>query len=172
MANGSGKVFDELPKNIQAIITSITILDGELCPCCGRRKPTKKIVSHLENDGAWIPRDKVLFIFEEIVRRIGFEEACRTIPYNRSSLRKLINKNKPYVRKSTAGKAMRLLEQLREDNVVYSRKTIKYGAVARGLDPKPPQHDTDYYKPHGDGDAEYKRLQRKREEDLERLAGY
>jgi hypothetical protein len=174
--NGSRKFFDELPEEIQHIIESVTILDGEYCPCCGRRKPTKNIKSHLDKPGSWIPRDRVLFIFEEIVRRIGFQEASRQIPYNRSSLRRLLNGQKPYVRKSTVGKAMALLRQLRDDGVVHSRDSIKYGAVARGVEPKTPQTEKDYYKRHGDSDTDYRRNfredQRKREEELERLAGY
>jgi hypothetical protein len=174
--NGSGKFFDELPKSVQQIIESVYIADGEYCPCCGRRKPTKNIKSHLDRPGSWIPRSRVLFIFEEIVRRIGFAEATREIPYNRSSLRRLINGDKPYVRKSTVEKAMVLLRELREGDIVYSRNDILYGSKARGLEPKPPQDAKEYYKRHGDGDTEYRRKfrdeQKKREEELERLAGY
>lgn len=166
------KFFDELPKSVQQIIENVTILDGEMCPCCGRRKPTRKITSHLDAPGSWIPRDKVVFIFEEIIARIGFAEATRQIPYNRSSLRRLVNADKPYVRLSTVEKAMKLLAHLRENNIVYGRNTIIYGRVARGLEPQPPTGARDYNKPHGDLDADYKRQQRKREEELENLAGY
>jgi hypothetical protein len=102
----------------------------------------------------------VLFIFEEIVRRVGHENAARMIPYSRVTLRKLRNGKKPYVRKSTVGRAVALLRELRANDVVYSRRAIKHGALARGVTPARPSGWDDYYQPNGDSEAEYKRRSR------------
>lgn len=163
--------LEDLDEKQNRLLERVVILDGQKCPCCGRRKPTRQIKTGT-GDGAWIPKARVLFIFEEIIRRIGFEEAARQIPYSRISMRQLVYKNKPYVRRSTVTKAMHLLRELRANDVVHSKRSILHGDVARGKEPRKPEDSQDFYVRTGDSDTEYKRMQRKRDDEIERLTGY
>src|SRR4029077_11896912 len=157
---GAKLELDDLTPRERRFVDRIHVMDGELCICCGRRKPTKERTPHLENDGAWIPRDRVLFIFEEIERRVGRENAARMIPYSRVTLRKLMLGKKPYVRKSTVTRAILCLRELRANDVVYSKKTIAHGYLARGKEPERAEAWDEYYHPNGDREAEYKRRSR------------
>jgi hypothetical protein len=152
--------LDDLTPRERRFVDRILVHDGQLCTCCGRRKPTKERTPHLENDGAWIPRERVMFIFQEIENRVGRENAARMIPYSRVTLRKLMLGKKPYVRKSTVSRAIACLRELRANDVVYSRDTIRLGLVARGKSPQRPKDWREYYHPNGDREAEYKRRSR------------
>jgi hypothetical protein len=101
--------------------------------------------------------DRVMFIFEEIKRRIGKAEACRRLNVSVNMWMRLERRVYTKMYRSTVRKAMLLLRELRANDVVYSKRSIRHGSLARGKEPEPPANQRDYYVPQGDADNERRR---------------
>jgi hypothetical protein len=127
-----------------------------------------------------VPIDRVRWIFVEIAHRIGNAEAARRIGTGRHNLYKIVavKGNKKFVERRTAKAAIILLRDLRINDTVYSKQSIRRGAVARGEEPKRPTRRKDFYKDpdYQEQDRERHRAARQRqsaeEERLTNLAGY
>lgn len=79
-----------------------------------------------------VPLSRVKFVFIELVERIGRNETHRRLGISNTALWMIRGNRQKYVQKHTASLAINLLRNLREDNVVRSRRDIKRGASARG----------------------------------------
>ena len=157
----------------------IELMPGEQCPCCGLRRPRdSREWKYGDGDRSYVPIDRVRFIFIEISHRIGTAEGARRIGTGRHNLYKIVS-NKPekkFVERHTAMAAVRLLKELRRDNVVFSKQSIRRGAVARGETPRTPTRRKDYYRdPARQADdriRKAKERQAERENELQQLTGY
>jgi hypothetical protein len=125
-----------------------------------------------------VPIERVRFVFIELSHRIGNSEAARRIGTGRHNMYKIVS-NKPekkFVERRTAKAALQLLRDLRRDDVVYSKQSIRRGAVARGEEPQRPTRRKDFYKDPAASENDRIRhavaRQREREEQLRQLTGY
>ena len=78
-----------------------------------------------------------MFVFEELKRRIGKAEACRQLGVSRNMWMRLERRIYTKMYRKTARDAMILLRELRDNDVVHSRRSIRHGAMARGRVVKP-----------------------------------
>jgi hypothetical protein len=101
--------------------------------------------------------DRVMFIFEEIKRRIGKAEACRRLGVTSNMWYRMERRIYTNMYRKTVKNAMLLLRELRANDVVYSRRSIHRGSLARGEEPQPPANVRDYYVPQTDIENEKRR---------------
>jgi hypothetical protein len=108
-----------------------------------------------------VETDRVMFIFEEIKRRIGKAEACRRLGVTPNLWYRLESRVYTKMYRRTVRSAMLLLRELRANDVVLSKKSIRHGALARGKKAKAPENVRDFYISQTD----------KENEDRKRLTG-
>ena len=82
--------------------------------------------------------ERVAFVFEEIKRRIGKAEAVRRLGVSRNLWIRIENRTYTKMYRRTVRDAMLLLRELRDNDVVYSKRSIHRGSLARGEEPQPP----------------------------------
>lgn len=79
-------------------------------------------------------------IYLELEKRVGREEAARRLGFGNSApFRNVVLGRAKYVRRRNAEAAVKLLAELRCDNVWFDVGSIKRGALARGEQAKPPR---------------------------------
>lgn len=83
----------------------------------------------------------------EIIYRVGHEEAARQIGISSTHLREIKNRPGKRIRKSTAQKIVKALAELRRNNVARHRDSIKHGAYLRGKKEKIPTRRKDFNGP-------------------------
>ena len=101
--------------------------------------------------------ERVAFVFEEIKRRIGKAEAVRRLGVSRNLWIRIENRTYTKMYRRTVRDAMLLLRELRDNDVVYSKRSIHRGSLARGEEPQPPDNNRDFYISQGDADNERRR---------------
>jgi hypothetical protein len=123
--------------------------------------------------------EHVRFAFIEVAHRIGKAEAARRIGIGRHTVYKILGDgSKRFVERKTAHSAMMVLRELRKGDVVYSKKSIRRGSVARGEEPTKPTRRKDFYKDPDAMEADLRRhrearvRQKEREDQLQQLTGY
>jgi hypothetical protein len=162
-------------------VREIELLPGEQCPYCGQRRPRDSSNwRHGDGDQSYVPVERVRFIFIEIAHRIGTAEGARRMGTGRHNLYKIINRKpeKKFVERRTVKAAIAVLKELRENGVVYSKQSIRRGAVARGEEPTRPTKRSDFYRDPGAREEdrqrhiEIRQRQKAEEERLQQLSGY
>lgn len=113
----------------------------------------------LVNSGL-VPVSAVYFVFREIESRIGRAEGCRRLGMSPNLWKRLDKGVYRRMEKNTAAKAMVLLLELRANDEVRHRDSIRHGAKSRNHSEREVREWRDLYYPHGDKDTEYKRSQR------------
>jgi hypothetical protein len=103
---------------------------------------------------------KVYFIFHEIESRIGRAEACRRLGMSQNLWCRLDKRVYQHMEKQTVVRAMTLLQELRDKDIVRHRDSIRHGALARGHAEKEVKTWRDLYRPNGDDEAERGRRRR------------
>lgn len=111
---------------------------------------------------------RVFFIFEELEARVGRWEAARLIGVSPKLWHRLDNRVYKRMYKQTVYKAMVVLQELRDKDVVRHRDSIKHGAAARGRVEREVTSWGDVYRPETPlakkarlaADAERKRKER------------
>jgi hypothetical protein len=98
----------------------------------------------------------------EIVNRIGPMEASRRLGITQVTLYNLRNRHVQHLRQTTATAIISVLFDLRIQNEVRHRDSILHGAYLRGREEKIPHHRREFYKQHGDDEADARRRSRRR----------
>jgi hypothetical protein len=144
-----------------------------------RRPKDSRDWKHADKDKSYVDIDRVRFIFIEIAHRVGKAEAARRIGIGRHSIYMILkDTSKKFVERKTAQSAVAVLKELREKDIVYSKNSIRRGAVARGEQPTRPIRRKEFYKDPGRVEKETEqhrkaRLKQKQEEErLQQLTGY
>lgn len=104
-----------------------------------------------------VPVGPVYFIFYEIQARIGKAEACRRLGMSHNLWSRLENRVYERMEKQSVRNAIILLRELRANNEVRHRRSIKSGATMRGKEERKPTHRSHYYSQVDDHKAEIKR---------------
>lgn len=159
----------------------VQLMPGEQCPHCGLRRP-KDSRDWAYNDGehSYVPIERVRFVFIEIAHRVGNAQGARLVGTGRHNFHKIVNnKNKKFVERRTAKAALHVLKYLRDNDVVYSRRSIRRGSVARGEQPQRPTQRGEFYRDPGaleeDRIRKHKAVQTRQQEEedrLQNLTGY
>jgi hypothetical protein len=105
----------------------------------------------------WIRFDRVKFIFDELVNRLGKTETLRRVGLSQNFLLRRRKENQKFIRKQTVVKAMMVLQEVRANNEVRHRKSIRYGAAQRGRAERVPVKKADYYSRQDDSENEVRR---------------
>lgn len=119
----------------------------------------------------FIPVSSVWWIFREIVSRVGKAEGCRLIGISQNMWFRAERGVYRNMRRETARKAIVVLHDLREREVVRHKTSIKHGAAARGRKERVPIDLKDYYYSGTDADTEYRRKRRAEERDKKAKEG-
>jgi hypothetical protein len=99
---------------------------------------------------------------EEIVNRVGVFEGCRRMGMSASWYR-WMKRNKPrHLRRSTARKVIHTLRELRRNEVVRHKDSIRNGSYLRGFQEKKPVRERDLYRRRSDAETETTRKRRSR----------
>lgn len=114
----------------------------------------------LVNSGL-VPVSRVYFIFRELEARIGRAESCRRLGMSPNLWLRLDKRVYERMEKQTVVRAMLLLQELRDKNVVRHRDSIRHGSAARGRVEKEVKRWGDLNKPNGDNEAQYRRKRRR-----------
>lgn len=96
--------------------------------------------------------EDVWFVFQELQNRLGKAETIRRLHVSQNfwmRAEKGIYRN---MRRTTAVKGVKLLAQVRRDNEVRHRDSIKHGAKSRGREERVPVRQSDLYRPTGDNE--------------------
>lgn len=130
----------------------------------------KKIAN--QGETGLVSSQRYRWVFEEIIRRVGVEEAARLMQCSTSTLRavrlmphRLDRPPQKHIQKHTAVRALRVLRELRAENVVRHKSSIAHGAKKRNRNEKTPVNRRDFYVNYGDNEKEVKRQERKRKSD-------
>lgn len=112
-------------------------------------------------DGGLVPVDRVWFVFAELEARIGRAETCRRLGLSTNLWYRLDKRTYSSMYRTTARAAMVLLHELRDNNIVRHKDSIRYGATARGKKEKEPTRRRDF-NGRDEHENELRRLHRKR----------
>lgn len=132
--------------------------DGEKLPktqcraCCSKAREGNEIV----------PWKQVRFIFQELVFRVGSNEARRRCGINTNSWHLLFNNNQAGLRKKFVVNGMLALKAAREKDEVRHKHSIKHGAYLRGHKEKQVKTERDYYSQFSDEEQFQKRLRKEK----------
>jgi hypothetical protein len=105
-----------------------------------------------------VPYSKVGFIFEELENRLGKAETARRIGVSTTFFYRRRRQEYKNVRIKTVIRAMTVLKECREKNEVRHKRSIIYGAAARGKEERAVNElsrFTNYYNGHSDIRNEY-----------------
>lgn len=121
--------------------------------------------SAVQNSETLIDISTVYFALDELIRRLGVAEAGRRVGISDKTVTTIHRKQVYKVKRKTARKIIAALHEVRQAEEVRHRKSIRHGAYLRGREEKTPQHRSEFYKPTGDTDLEFRR--RYRQENIE-----
>lgn len=120
--------------------------------------------------------DRVKFIFDELTNRLGKAETLRRIGVSRNFfIRRGENKS---IRAATVVRAMKVLQECRENDVRRHKRSIRHGATARGREEREIKglgHHSDFYNSHFDIHNENRKVKYKdnaKEENEKRAERY
>jgi bifunctional DNA-binding transcriptional regulator/antitoxin component of YhaV-PrlF toxin-antitoxin module len=111
-----------------------------------------------------VPFERIKPFLTELTHRIGKAETARRLGWGPGQMADAVNGRRKWVRKYNAKKILDLLKEVRANDEVWSRDTIKSGALKRGRTPRRPVDRRDYYKPTGDDEVESRGRARKRQQ--------
>lgn len=101
-----------------------------------------------------VPYIRVRFAVTELVNRLGVAEASRQIGVTQQVMWGWRNRNARHIHRRTAVKIFLALREVRAQNLVRHRDSIRHGAKARGRSEKVPRTKGDFYKRQGAGETE------------------
>lgn len=139
---------------------------GKLTPRCRLCTNWKKLKS--PGESGLVPILKAQPFFIEAVNRVGLLELARRAEVSPNTIINVLRAKSNdgarqlTVQKRTLRKIMLQLISMRRKGEVRHRDSIHHGAAKRGKLEKVPAKRTDYYKPHGDSDTEFRRSSRQR----------
>lgn len=121
------------------------------------RKVCKECYNRRRRPYGWVRYQRIAFVAEELVNRLGFMEATRRANIAPSTLRKYLRGESRYVYRPTARRLICALHEARKNNEVRHRASIHHGSTMRGKKERIPRERKDLYRPHGDDYSEAKR---------------
>jgi hypothetical protein len=125
-----------------------------LCKACNYA-----IKGNVPETSGLVPIQRIMFVIEELIRRVGKEETKRLMGYGGSdTLTRLLAQKQ--MQKKFAINAIRALQELRANDIVWHRDSIRHGASQRGRTPKRPTHLRDYYVQASDAEADHRKHRR------------
>jgi hypothetical protein len=107
----------------------------------------------------YVELSRIQFVLDELVSRVGRQETKRLMGYGGASTWTRITKQRR-VQKKFAIAAIHALKQLRDNDVVWHRDSIRHGAKARGRVVKRPVDRKHFYNQADDSENEYRRRRR------------
>lgn len=125
--------------------------------CCLYRKHKNKQPNH-----GYLPVERVWWIFDELIRRVGHMEAARRINMSPTALRVIKTRGRKHVQKFTVTRAVLALRDARQKREFRHRDSISHGAYLRGRRERQPQQKEEQYDSRSAEEAWKKRWQTRR----------
>lgn len=104
---------------------------------------------------------RIEFAVQELVRRLGKRETERRVGVSKSYITFLLEGKFKRVKRTTARRIISALNEVRQNDEVRHKDSIRYGAHLRGRAEKIPKHKSEFYRPTGDNDNAFRRQQRR-----------